>query len=224
MEKQRLLAPIAGLQVTGVKRDGGRWLISATGPGHGACPACGTLSTSRHSTYLRSLQDLPLQGVRVTIEWRAARLRCRHHACAQRIFAERLSGVADRHARRTGRMADIVHLLGHGTGGRPAERILQRLGMPVSDDTVLRVVQRRATQQQTNPSPVRVVGIDDWVWQKGQRYGTIMVDLERRRVVDVLPDRSAASVAAWLRDHPQVEIISRDRHGLYAEGARQGAP
>jgi transposase len=117
MEKQRLLAPIAGLQGTGVKRDGGQWLISATGPGHGACPACGTLSTSRHSTYLRSLQDLPLQGMRVTIEWRAMRLRCRHHACAQRIFAERLSGVADRHARRTGRMADIVHLLGHGTGG-----------------------------------------------------------------------------------------------------------
>jgi transposase len=224
MEKQQLLAPIAGLQVTGVKRDGGRWLISATGTGHGACPACGTLSTSRHSTYLRSLQDLPLQGMRVTIEWRAVRLRCRHHACAQRIFAERLPGVAERHARRTGRMADIVHLLGHGTGGRPAERILQRLGMPVSDDTVLRVVQRRATQQQTNPSPVRVVGIDDWAWQKGQRYGTIMVDLERRTVVDVLPDRSAASVAAWLRDHPQVEIISRDRHGLYAEGARQGAP
>jgi hypothetical protein len=96
--------------------------------------------------------------------------------------------------------------------------------MPVSDDTVLRVVQRRARRQQTNPSPVRVVGIDDWAWQKGQRYGTIMVDLERRTVVDVLPDRSAASVAAWLRDHPQVEIISRDRHGLYAEGARQGAP
>jgi transposase len=223
MEKQRLLAPIAGLQVTEVKRDGGRWLISATGPGHGACPACGTLSTFRHSTYLRSLQDLPLQGMRVTIEWRAARLRCRHHACAQRIFAERLPGVAERHARRTGRMADIVHLLGHGTGGRPAERILQRLGMPVSDDTVLRVVQRRARRQQTNPSPVRVVGIDDWAWQKGQRYGTIMVDLERRRVVDVLPDRSAASVAAWLRDHPQVEIINRDRHGLYAEGARQFA-
>lgn len=170
MEKQRLLAPIAGLRVTEVKRDGGRWLISATGPGHGACPACGTLSTSRHSTYLRSLQDLPLQGMRVTIEWRAARLRCRHHACAQHIF-ERLPGVADRHARRTGRMADIVHLLGHGTGGRPAERILQRLGMPVSDDTVLRVVQRRATQQQANPSPLRVVGIDDWAWRKGRHYG-----------------------------------------------------
>jgi len=159
MEKHRLLTPIAGLRVTEVKRDGDRWLISAAGPGHGACPACGALSTSRPSTYLRSLQDLPLQGMRLTIEWRVARLRCRRHARAQRIFAERFSAVADRYARRTGRMADIVHLLGRGTGGRPAERILQRLGMPVSDDTVLRVVQRRAMQQRASPFPLRVVGI-----------------------------------------------------------------
>lgn len=94
--------------------------------------------------------------------------------------------------------------------------------MPVSDDTVLRCLRRRAAQN--NGTPVRVVGIDDWAWRKGQTYGTIMVDLERRAVVDVLPHRSFASTAEWLRGRPEVEVVSRDRHGLFAEGARDGAP
>jgi transposase len=119
-------------------------------------------------------------------------------------------------------MIEIVRLLGHSTGGRTAERLLARLGMPVSDDTVLRHLKRLSSQRLAGAP--RVVGIDDWAWRKGHTYGTIMVDLESQTVVDVLPDRSSSSVAAWLGAHPSVEIISRDRHGLYAEGARIGAP
>jgi len=118
-------------------------------------------------------------------------------------------------------MIEIVRLLGHSTGGRTAERLLARLGMPVSDDTVLRHLKRLSSQRLAGAP--RVVGIDDWAWRKGHTYGTIMVDLESQTVVDVLPDRSSSSVAAWLGAHPSVEIISRDRHGLYAEGARIGA-
>jgi hypothetical protein len=98
-----------------------------------------------------------------------------------------------------------------------------RLGMPVSDTTILRDLKRSA-RSNANPVHVRVVGIDDWAWRKGMTYGTVIVDLERRRVVDLLPDRSAASTAKWIEGHPEVEIISRDRAGLYAEGARAGAP
>jgi transposase len=94
--------------------------------------------------------------------------------------------------------------------------------MPVSDDTVLRYLRRSSASH--SGASVRVVGIDDGAWRKGQSYGTIMVDLERRAVVDVLPDRSSASTAEWLRQHPEVEVVSRDRHGLFAEGARDGAP
>ncbi len=93
-------------------------------------------SDARHSTYLRHLQDLQLQGVRVTVQLTVARLRCRNSLCARRVFAEPLPGAAEPRCRRTGRMADLVVLLGHNAGGRPAERILARLGMPVSDDTV----------------------------------------------------------------------------------------
>ena len=97
------------------------------------------------------------------------------------------------------------------------------LGLPQSDDTILRSLKRRVVARD-EPAKVRVVGIDDWAWQKGLRYGTIMVDLERREVIDVLPDRSAEATGRWLGQHPGVEIVSRDRCGLYAEGARRGAP
>ena len=124
-------------------------------------------------------------------------------------------------ARRTTRMAGIVRLFGHAAGGRPSERLMARLGMPVGHTTILRHVKRGA---RGGLATLRVAGIDDWAWKKGATYGTMIVDLERRQVVDVLADRSADSTAEWLRVHPEVEIVSRDRAGLYADGARQGAP
>jgi hypothetical protein len=118
-------------------------------------------------------------------------------------------------------MAGIVQLFGHAAGGRPSERLLARLGMPVGHTTILRHLKRGA---RGGPATVRVAGIDDWAWKKGTTYGTMIVDLERRQVVDVLADRSADSTAEWLRVHPEVEMVSRDRAGLYADGARRGAP
>src|SRR5450631_833578 len=108
-------------------------------------------------------------------------------------------------------------------GGRPSERLMMRLGTPVSDTTILRSLKGHARFRSANDA-VRVAGVDDWAWRKGANYGTIIVDLERRRVVDLLADRSAETTAGWLKDHPEVEVVSRDRAGLYAEAARQGAP
>jgi len=107
-------------------------------------------------------------------------------------------------------------------GGRPGERLISRLGMPVRDDTILREVKRMNLD--TSAVPLRVIGVDDWTWKKGQTYGTILVDLERSKVIDLLPERTAESLATWLAQHPEIEFISRDRHGLYADGARRGAP
>ncbi len=111
----------------------------------------------------------------------------------------------------------------HGVGDRPGERLLKRIGMPISDDTILRSVKRRAKERRAETS-VRVVGLDDWAWRKGCTYGTIIVDLERREAIDLLPDRSAGATAGWLKQHPHIEIISRDRCGSFAQGAREGAP
>lgn len=100
---------------------------------------------------------------------------------------------------------------------------MERLGMPISDDTILRHLKRNASRVNDEP-PARIIGIDDWSWRKSLRYGTIIVDLERRKVLDILEDRSVASVARWLKQHPAVEVVSRDRCGLYAQAAREGAP
>jgi transposase len=100
---------------------------------------------------------------------------------------------------------------------------MSRLGMPVSDTTILRSLKEHARVRSDNGA-VHVAGIDDWAWRKGANYGTIIVDLERRQVVDLLADRSAATAASWFKDHPEVDVVSRDRAGLYAEAARQGAP
>ena len=108
--------------------------------------------------------------------------------------------------------------------GGPGERLSGRMGLPVSDNTLLRRIKQWAKSRPPT-GPMAVVGVDDWAWRKGYSgYGTILVDLQKRVVADLLPDRSAASFEQWLQQHPEVTIISRDRHGLYAEGGRNGAP
>ena len=183
------------------------------------CPRCRHQAMHRHSRYTRRVQDLPVQGMIVELHLSMTRWRCRNQLCDRQTFADQADQAVRSSARQTGRVAELARLIGYAVGGRPAERLMRRLGMPQGDDRILRNLKRHAALPN---NPLRVVGIDDWRWLKGSRYGTIIVDLERQEVVDVLHDRSAKTTAAWLEKHPTVEIVSRDRCGLYAQAAKQG--
>jgi transposase len=222
MRAKQLLASMPEIRILKTFKDkDGDLVMKAAGSGLRSCPDCQTPSTFRKGGYVRQLQDLPVQGIAVRLEVRMTRWRCRNEQCARQSFVERLENSAPSHARRTRRVSELARVLGHATGGLAAERLLYHLGVPQSDDTVLRIVKRGVARRTT---PLRVAGIDDWSWQQGRSYGTIVVDLERREVVDVLGERSAEATARWLLQHPEMEIVSRDRCGLYAEGARRGAP
>ncbi len=185
------------------------------------CPDCGRASRAVHSRYRRKPADLPLLGRRVGVSLRVRRFYCRNAKCARRTFAEPLPGLVAPHARRTCRLATAQCRVGVALGGTAGSRLLHHLAMPASPDTVLRLVHKLPLPA---PEPPRVVGVDDWAIRKRCTYGTVVVDLERRRVLDLLPDRTAETLAQWFRSCPAIEAVARDRSTEYVRGISLGAP
>ena len=188
----------------------------------GICPSCGSRSRRVQSRYRRRPADLPLGGRRVELSILTRRFWCDGVLCGRRIFCERFDdSVLARYSRRTQRLETIVHHLGLALGGRPAASFADRLMIPVSKDTLLRVVRRRVT---AHDDTLTVIGIDDFAFRRGQTYGTIVCDLERRRPVVLLPDRALNTSRAWLAEHPTISVVARDRGGGYGEAIARGLP
>lgn len=186
-----------------------------------ACPLCGHVSERVHGRYERTVADVPCAGRRVILTLTVRKFVCRTPTCSRRIFTERLPDLAPPYARMTPRLKACLQAIGLAAGGEQGTRLADKVGIQTSPPTLLRHL---LVFSAPPAPPVRVLGVDDWCWKKGRRYGTILVDLERHTIIDLLPDRSCATFARWLRAHPSVRIISRDRGTEYAAAARQAAP
>ena len=185
------------------------------------CPLCGSPSQSVHSRYTRILADLPCADWPLRIELLCRKFICRNALCARKIFTERFPTFLQPWARMTERLSQALEHIALATSGEQGARLAVLLDMPSSPTTLLRRVMDL-------PSPaagdVEAVGIDDWALRRGRVYGSVLVNLETHDVIDLLPDRTAATAEAWFRSHPEITIVSRDRGGEYAAAARAGAP
>lgn len=185
------------------------------------CPECHVVSAHGHRRYRRRPLDLPWRGWVVRLVLTVRRFRCATRACPRRAFAEPLGERVPSRARRTlDATEDLLHLA-RTAGGEAGARLAQAAGLPVSPDTLSRLP--RQVGQVSQPTP-RVLGVDDFARRRGQQYGTLLIDRETHRPVDMLSGRDAAVLAEWLKEHPGVEIVARERPEADAEGARAGAP
>ena len=211
-----------GLEITSISEAAEEVIVRVTSVRRtSCCPRCSTPSSAIHSYYRRKPRDLPCAGRPIRLFLSVRKFFCQQPDCQQKVFTERLPDFIAVSSRLTSRLRTAVQDIGYATCGKGGERLSTKLGMPVSDATLLWSLYLVPLPE---VGQVEVLGIDDWSYRRGKRSGSILVDLRTHKIIELLPERTVESVVAWLEAHPEVGIVSRDRGGVSVDGATQGAP
>ena len=187
----------------------------------GTCPLCQTPTNRVHSFYQRTLSDLPMSGKRIKLQVRLRKFFCPLADCPRKVFAQSCHSVCKPYARRLIRADQQIQAIGLQTGAKPGARLCHIVGQPISASTVLRVIKK--TPLPIVEAPKRL-GVDDFAFKKGRNYGTILIDLDQHKPIDLLPDREGRTLEDWLIAHPGVELVTRDRSSIYANAVTSACP
>src|SRR5216684_9059806 len=222
MKVELVLSLPEGLEVTNIDVIDGVLTISAVSTHPSACcPLCSSLATRVHGHYTRTIADLPCAGQPVRLLVQVRKFFCEVTTCARKIFVERMAPFVEPWARVTVRLHQMVQTIGFATGGMLGARVTDRLGIQTCWMTII----RRMMALPTPPvEQVSELGIDDFSFRRGRKFGSILVDMQSHNVIELLPDRKAETAKAWMKAHPEIKLVSRDRGGDYASAAASGAP
>src|SRR5215472_3872215 len=211
-----------GLEMTAISDTPEELLVCVTSHRPSSpCPQCAMPSSAIHSWYCRHPRDLPCVGRPIRLLLTVRKFFCRNPTCCRKVFTERLPDFIEVSSRLTKRLRTAVQEIGFATCGKGGERLGGKLGMPISDASLLWSLFLVPLPE---VGQVQIIGVDDWSWRRGKRFGSILVNLETHKIIDVLADREAESVKRWLAAHPDVDVVSRDRGAVYIDGATWGAP
>lgn len=216
-----VLFPGIGVRVERVSDSCGALVVEAVSTGRpGRCPDCRKQARRVQSTYQRTLDERPLGSRRVVVRLRVRRYFCDRKRCSRKTFVEQVPGLTERHRRSSTGLTGWLRSIAVELGGRPAARLCRSLRLAAGRTRLLRLLTAPPVQSRAP----RVLGVDEFAFRKGCTYGTVLVDVEAGRVVDVLPNRTSETFAVWFKDHPGAEIICRDRATAYTKAVKEAAP
>ncbi len=217
-----LFPHLRGFRLLSSRREAKRLILTCERVTRSAfCPVCGTATHRIHSRYERTVWDLSVQNVQVILHLHVRKFSCDHPDCPRRIFTERLPQVTSPHGRFTFALRQFLGQLGREQGGASGARSATLQGIQATARIILRFMHALPLPPIIDP---RAIGLDEWAWKRGQRYGAIVVDLERKKPIALLPDRSQQTVARWLKRHPTIQIVARDRSKEFAAAIKEALP